>query len=1018
MNLPEYSLRNSKVIYFFLAVMLLGGIRSFTTLGKKEDAPFVIKSAVLVTTYPGATPQEVEQLITEPIEREVQSMRNIYKITSESYYGLSKILVELLPSTPSRDIPQLWDELRRKTIGVQPRLPAGASVINVADDFGDVYGIYYGLSAVDGYSYEELRRWAQQIKREVVTIDGVQKVTLFGEQAPVVNIFMSVATLSNLSLKPEEVIDVLSRQNTLVGTGEKQAGAMQIRILESGTYQSLEDIADQLLTSPQGRQIRLGDVARIERGYAEPPANLMLINGRKGIGIGISTAPDKDVVKTGKAISERLSQLMARVPVGIELATLYPEDRIAEQANNVFILNLLESVGIVILVIMLAMGFRAGILIGSSLLFSIGGTLLLMQFIGQGLNRTSLAGFIIAMGMLVDNAIVVTDNARGNMLRGMGRTESLIRGAVGPQWGLFGATLIAVCSFLPLYLAPSSVAEIVKPLFVVLAISLGLSWLLALTQTPLFGSFILRPVQPGKKKEPYSGRFYRIFDRTLNALIRFRWATVAVVLLLFAGAVAAMRVMPQNFFPNLDKPYFRADCFLPNGYDIRDTEREMRRIGAWLGAQPSVRNVSVAIGSSPPRYYLASSSFGPRPNFANILVETYTKDSAAALEARFSDYVGRNHPDVLLRSSLFKLSPAVEAAIEFGFVGEQIDTLVALTNRAEAIMAADARTTGVRNSWGNKIPTWTPLYSQQKGLRMGITRAAVARELTVATTGYRLGEYREGDQFMPILLKDENIADYNLSNLRTLPVYTPGGKVLPLEQTVDGFRFDYTFDVIERYNRQRVMKAQCDPAEGVNTKALFADLNARIRDSVPLPEGYSLQIFGEQESQEQSNQALAANMPLTFILIFIILLLLFKGFKKPVVILLMIPLIFIGVMLGLLVTGKMFDFFALLGLLGLVGMNVKNAIVLVEQIGVESRSGKGRREAVLAATRSRVVPVAVASGTTILGMIPLLGDSMFGGMAATIMGGLFVATFLTILVLPVTYLLFFGLKDKPAAHEA
>ena len=460
MNLPEYSLRSAKVIWFFLAVLLAGGALGFATLGKKEDAVFVIKSASLVCSYPGATPQQVEELVTEPIEREVQSMRRVHKITSESYYGLSKIQVEL---------------------------PAGASAVTVADDFGDVYGIYYGLSVDGGFTWSELRDWAQRLKTALVTVDGVQKVALYGEQTPVVNVYVSMATLANFAIRPETIVATIGQQNSIVDSGEKQAGKLQIQILEDGTYKTLDDLSDQLLISSSGKQYRLGDIARVERGYAEPPQTMMRVDGRRAVGIGVSTEEGVDVVKTGAEIESLLASLTRQMPLGMELTVLYPENRIAREANSTFILNLAESVAIVILIIMLVMGFRAGVLIGSSLLFSIGGTLLLMQFLGEGLNRTSLAGFIIAMGMLVDNAIVVTDNAQQAMLRGVARRTAVVEGANAPRWSLLGATLIAIFSFLPLYLAPSSVAEIVKPLFVVLALSLLLSWVLSLMQMPQSG---------------------------------------------------------------------------------------------------------------------------------------------------------------------------------------------------------------------------------------------------------------------------------------------------------------------------------------------------------------------------------------------------------------------------------------------------------------------------------------------------------------------------------------------------
>ena len=1010
MSLPEYSLKNRKVVWFFLFILLAGGALGFVTLGKKEDSVFVIKSASMVCSYPGATPLEVEQLVTEPIEREVQSMRLVHKITSESYYGLSKVLVELDPATRASEIPQLWDELRRKVLNIQPRLPAGASPVTVADDFGDVYGIYYGLSVDGGFTWAELRDWAQRIKTALVTVDGVQKVSLFGEQTPVVNVYVNLAALANFAIRPETIVATIGQQNTIVNSGEKQAGALQIQILEAGTYKGLDDISNQMLTAASGKQYRLGDIARVERGYADPPQTLMRVDGRRAVGIGISTEAQVDVVKTGEKITRVLDGLTRQMPVGMDLTVLYPENRIARQANATFVLNLAESVAIVILIIMLVMGFRAGVLIGSSLLFSIGGTLLLMQFLGEGLNRTSLAGFIIAMGMLVDNAIVVTDNAQQAMLRGVARRRAVVDGANAPRWSLLGATLIAIFSFLPLYLAPSSVAEIVKPLFVVLALSLLLSWVLALTQTPLFGDFMLR-VNPAAH-DPYDTKFYRAFDRLLAALLRWRWGVVAGVVALFAAALAVMGLMPQNFFPSLDKPYFRADVLLPEGYNIRDTERNLRTMEEWLHAQPEVKTVSVTMGSTPPRYYLASSSVSLRPNFGNILVELHDKEQTEAVEARFNAYVRAMCPDVWLRSSLFKLSPVPDAAIEFGFIGDDIDTLRRLTQAAEEIMWRTAGTVNIRNSWGNRVPTWLPLYSQMKGQRIGVTRSQMAQGITIATQGYRLGEYREGDQFMPILLKDENIDTYNLTNLQALPIFTPAGKVYSIEQATDGFRFEYRVGVVKRYNRQRVMKAQCDPGRGVNTMRLYAALRDSVLRGVVLPEGYSMKVFGEQESQQESNSALARYMPLTMVLIFIVLLLLFRNYREPTVILLMIPLIFIGVVLGLAVTGKVFNFFSLLGLLGLVGMNIKNAVVLVEQIGVLRSEGKGAYEALTAATRSRIVPVAMASGTTILGMLPLLFDSMFGAMAATIMGGLLVATLLTVCVLPVVYAIFYNIRKS------
>ena len=1012
MNLPVYSLENKKIIYFFLAIMLIGGIYSFFKLPKKEDSPFVIKQAVLVTQYPGATPQEVEKLITEPIEREIQSMSDVFQIKSESYFGMSKISIELQPTLAPDYMPVKWDELRRKVANIQPRLPSGASAINVSDDFGDVFGIYYALTADEGFTYDDMRDWAQKIKTELTPIQGVQKVYLFAEQTQVVNVRISVPKLANLGIDPNSIQQVLQTQNLLVNTGEIMTGTYQLRVRAEGTYKSIEDIRDQLIVTKGGGEVRLGDIATIERGYMDPPSNLMRVDGKRAIGIGVATGEKDDVVAVGDAVAEHLKEMEQLFPIGMELKTIYPENQIANEANNGFILNLIESLLIVIVIIFLVMGSRAGMLVGSSLLFSVGGTLLIMLIWGVGLNRTSLAAFIIAMGMLVDNAIVVTDNAQVGIKRGLSRYQALVDGATKPQWALLGATFIAVCSFLPMYLAPASVAEIVKPLFIVLGVSLGLSWILALTQTTTFGNFILKEAKPGESKDPYDTKLYHKFENVLGRLIKRRYLTLTSVVATLFLSLFIMSIMPQSFFPIMNKPYFRADLIFPEGYGIDDVERNVIKIEEYLKNNDKIKSYSFTLGGSPVRYYLASSSIGPKPNFANVLIETKDAKDAQSEENKFYEYMVANYPDILTRSALFALSPVPDAAIEIGFVGDNIDTLVALTQRAQEIARKNDMVMEVRNSWGNKVPVWKPLYSQEKGLRLGITRQQMAYSLRSATNGVPLGEYREGDVFMPILLKDADRDSMNLNDIKTLPVYSAKGRSVKVEQVIDDFSLDYEYSVVKRYNRQRYMMMQCEPKRGANTMAAFSQLWQDIQQEVQVPEGYKLQYFGEQSEQDKGNKAIAANIPLMFGLIYLTLLFLFpKYYRKPVLIMCMLPLIFIGVVLGLLVFGKSLDFFAMLGLLGLIGMNIKNAIVLVDEIGLQLDSGLAPVNAVIEATKTRIVPVTMASGTTILGMLPLLGDAMFAGMAATIMGGLFVSTILTIFVLPVTYCIFFKIKS-------
>ena len=1014
MNIPKYSLENQKIIYFFLAVMLIGGIYSFFKLPKKEDSPFVIKQAVLVTQYPGATPQEVEKLVTEPIEREIQAMSDVFQIKSESYFGMSKISIELQPTLSPDYMPVKWDELRRKVANIQPRLPSGASSISVSDDFGDVFGIYYALTADEGYTYDDLRNWAQKIKTELSPVPGVQKVYLFGEQTQVVNVKISIPKLANLGIDPNAIQQVMQTQNLLVNTGDINTGNYQLRLRAEGTYKDIQDIRDQLIVTKSGGEVRLGDIATVERGYMDPPSNLMRVDGKRAIGIGVATGSKDDVVAVGNAVADHLAEMEQLFPVGMDLKTIYPENKIADEANNGFILNLIESLLIVIVIIFIVMGSRAGMLVGSSLLFSVGGTLLIMLIWGVGLNRTSLAAFIIAMGMLVDNAIVVTDNAQVGIKRGLSRYQALIDGATKPQWALLGATFIAVCSFLPMYLAPASVAEIVKPLFIVLAVSLGLSWVLALTQTTTFGNFILKEAKPGESKDPYDTKLYHKFESVLGRLIKRRYVTISTVVATLFLSLFVMSIMPQSFFPIMSKPYFRADLIFPEGYSIYDVETNVKKIEEeYLSKNENIKSYSFTLGGSPVRYYLASSSIGPKPNFANVLIETQDPEDAQAEEGKFYDYMVANYPNILTRSALFALSPVPDAAIEIGFIGDNVDTLVALTQRAQEIARNYDQVMEVRNSWGNKVPVWKPLYSQEKGLRLGITRQQVAYSLRSATNGVPLGEYREGDVFMPILLKDADKDSISLNDIKTLPVYSAKGRSVKVEQVIDDFSLDYEFNVVRRFNREPCMLMQCEPKRGANTMAAFSHLWKEVQEKIQVPEGYKMTYFGEQSEQDKGNKAIAANIPLMFGLIYVTLLFLFpKYYRKPVLIMAMLPLIFIGVVLGLLVFGKSLDFFAMLGLLGLIGMNIKNAIVLVDEIGLQLNAGLSPVNAVIEATKTRIVPVTMASGTTILGMLPLLGDAMFAGMAATIMGGLFVSTILKIFVLPVTYCVFFKIKSE------
>lgn len=1005
MNISRYSILRPSVIIFFLVVVLLGGIYAFEELGKREDSTFIIKSAIIISPYAGATPEEVENLVSKPLERGLRTLSAVHKITSESHYGYARLMVELHPSTPPERIPQLWDELRRKVSDLRKQLPDGVGEISIIDDFGDVYGLYYALCSEGGFSVEELRQYTNDITTKLYAIKGVEKVQISGLQSEEVNIWLSPATLSAFELRPENIARAIREQNSVVGLGVREAGEVEITLAEGSAYSSIADIENQLLMAEDGKQYRLGDVARVVRNTKCPRSMIISVDGNEAVAIAVATDPEMDIVKVGDRVDSELERLNQELPAGLEIVSLYPENIIAEQANNDFVVNLLESLLIVIVLVMVAMGWREGVIVGSSLLFAIGATLVVMYLVGEGLNRTSLAGFIIAMGMLVDNAIVVVDNSAKYMRSGMLPTIAVVQGATLPRMPLLAATLIAIISFLPLQLAPSSVAEIIAPLFRVIALSLLISWVLSLTQVPMMSLWLLP-----HSKHKTRAKQYDFVESIIRWVLRHRWLTVGCGAVVLVISLWLMGRMPQNFFPQLAKPYFRADVILPDGYDIEATSERLDSITKWLKVQPEVKRVSTTAGGTPPRYYLASGSYSSKPNYGNVLVELWDTKETATVEERFDIWVTESFADIWLRSSLFRLSPVPEATIEIGFIGENIDTLSRLTRDAMALMEQREDTRNVRNSWGNRVAVWQPDYSQLRAQRLGVERSSMVSSLEIATSGLSVATYREADAQLPILLRTEPVVDSTAVGLSVMPIFSMRGRSYSLEQAVSGFEFGFRPSVIRRIDSERVMKAQCDPERGVNAIALLSDIEKQINENISLPEGYRMAIFGEQESREESNAALQSKLPIAMILIFVILLLLFGNLRDPLVVLLTLPLIFTGVVIGLALSGKMFDFFSLLGLLGLVGMNIKNAVILISRIRELRESGFAAADAVVKAVEDRTIPVVTASATTVLGMTPLLFDSMFGSMAVTIMGGLVVATFMVLVILPVVYSLFYRIK--------
>ena len=1011
MNIPKFALTHKVIIHFILILTLLAGVSAYQKIGRLEDAPFVIKQARITVSYPGASAEEVEQLVTDPIEEALQKVRNYYYIKSESKAGSAVIDFFLQNHTDPNEVPQIWDEMRRKVNDLTPRLPAGVTSVSINDDFGDVFGYYFAVVADPGFNYEELEDYSDFIKKELITAADVSRIEMFGIQNRVVNIKISNDKLANSGILPNQVVQTLNSQNRLINTGNLRSDANEIRISAEGTFQSLDEIGELIIMGQGGKQMRLKELAAIEKDFIDPPVYKMRVNGKAAIGIGISTRKGGNAVLMGQEVTERLEKLKSRLPLGIEIVGLYYQDRIAEEANKDFILNLIISISIVVVLILLAMGVRAGILIGSGLLFSIIGTVAIMLPMGIEFHRTSLASFIIAMGMLVDNAIVVTDNGQMNMRMGMSKSEALEKGAYLPQWGLFGATFIAIFSFLPLYVAKSATAEIMAPLFIVIGFSLFLSWIFALIQTTVYGDFLLK-MPKGEQKDPYDSKFYHKLGGIIESTIRFKWIMLIFSIALFILSLFVFRTVKRDFIAPVEKPYYRMDYFLPQGVSIYTLEEYVKEVEDYLLKDENVKTVSVSLGTSSLRYYLASKSFTVRPNFANFTIEMKDSKFVDNAMVNLREFIHSNQPGVMPLLSKYIVAAQPEGTVEATFLGPDIDTLRMLSSKAMEIMEQEPKAEYIRSSWGNKTLKWSPVYSQQKGQQAGISRETIARGLLRLTDGQPVGVYREGTRTMPILVKDADKENFDLSNIGSITMVNPSGKVIILEQVVDGYNIDFEEWVIRRYNRERALAAQCEPIEGVKNPEIEAVLVPKI-EKIPLPEGYRLFWDGMKFKQQESLSSILAPFPMALLLMIVTLILLYNSFKKTFIIFSMVPLLIIGVAFGLKLSGLYFSFFAILGVLGLIGMVIKNAIVLIDQSDIEmNENKKSRYDAIVFAAKARAIPVAMAAGTTIMGMIPLIPDAMFGSLAVTIMGGLFGSTLLTIFILPPIYAIFYGLGKK------
>ncbi len=1007
----EKILKQKALISTILFAILIGGIFSYINIGKLEDAEIPIKSAMVITVYPGASAHEVELEVTDVLEKALQKLENVDNIKSVSEPGLSKITVEIKSTVTTPELPQLWDHLRRKVNDAKGSLPQGAYDPIVNDDFADVYGILYAITA-DGYTHNELIKYTEYIEKELLAVDGVRRSQVFGEQTETVDVVFSTEKLASLKINPMMIALALQNQGAIVNPGTIITGDESIRVGVGNKISSEKEIEDLLIQVPGGGNFRLGEIAIVKRSFIEPKREVLYYNNKQGLTLGLSNESGINIVELGERLDKKLTEVQRELPAGIEINEVYYQpDRVADAVND-FMLNLLISVGTVILVLMFTMGYRSGLLISSGLIFTILGTLIIMLIIGLPLHRITLATFILAMGMLVDNAIVVADGILVDLKKGVKRSKAFVNTAKRTALPLLGATLVAILAFLPLRMAPNAAGEFLSSLFTVLVISLLLSWLFAMIQTPFNATYFYRKERPeGEKKESYDNHFYKFFRKLVKWAVKYKYRFTVASILILIVSLYAFRFVKIDFMPKIQYNQFFVEYNLPQGSDVNAVERDIVSIQEFIMNIDGVRSVTGAIGRPPARYALMRKMPIGSDTYGEVIVETYKKGRVKEIIPEIREYLDLNYPGAQIRIHEFGAAFA-DHGIEAVFLGPDPRVLRHLADSALSIYYDEPVVTNITTDWRNKVKYVVPSYSVERAQKLGLTRNDMGSSILVATNGLPVGAFYEGDKQIPVILKtSDNVAE-NMDGLLSIPVWGQQSRSsVPLAQIVDTVRLDWKNQQIHRLNGIRSIKAQCDPADGYSSMEAFSHVKDKI-EAIDLPEGYSLEWEGEISAQGEANKALFTYLPLAIGLMLIIVIGLFNNLRQPIIIFSIVPFALIGIVIGFLLTGESLSFVGIIGALGLIGMMIKNSVVLLDEINHGIKDGKTALSSTIEAAVSRLRPVMMASMTTILGMLPLLFDAMFKSMAITIMFGLLFGTVITLLVVPVLYTVLFKVKTK------
>jgi multidrug efflux pump subunit AcrB len=1011
-NLAEYTLRKSVISWVLTALVLAGGYMSYERLGRFEDPEFVIRQAVVVTQYPGASPAQVAEEITDRIEGAVQQMQEVKSVTSVSRAGESLVKVEtrLEVSRSRAELDQIWDKLRSKIADVTRALPPGAAQPVVKDDFGDVYALFYAVTG-EGYTPQQLYDYVDFLRRELVLVPGVARVAMMADRKEALFVEISRERAAQFGIPLDKVYAALRAQNVISPAGQVQAGTLRLQIQPEATVDSVQTLRSLVVAGDaKTGLVRLQDVAEIRRDLVTPPAALMRYDGRPAIGLGISNVLGGNVVNMGDAVKQRLAELEGQRPVGMALNVVsFQSDSVRASVDN-FVANLVAAVAIVVVVLLIFMGLRSGLIIGAVLVLTVAGTLIAMFIDSIAMQRISLGALIIALGMLVDNAIVITDGVLVRLQKGEAAASAASAVVKATVWPLLGGTVVGILAFSAIGLSPSDMGEYAGSLFWVILYSMMLSWLFAITLTPLFCVAFLKVKASASVAS--EGRVLRAYRALLQATLNRRRFSSAVLLGMLAAGVVAFGYVPPGFMPDSARPQFVVDLYLPQGTAIDTTEAVMAAAQRKVSEKPGVKHVTSFIGQGALRFMLTYTPEDPNPAYGQLLVDVDSFEVIAGLISNLQPELEKSFPEADVKVWKFMLGRGGGKKIEAAFRGPDPDVLRGLADQAKAAMASDPDALAIQDDWRQTVAVVRPRFSVEDAQRAGVQPTDIAGALERNYSGQQIGVYREREKLIPIVARAPGVEREGVEDLRNVQVYSAtAGRYVPVGQFVDRLETRWENAIIRREDRFPMIKAQCDPPAGALSAPLFERLRPKI-EAIELPPGYVLEWHGEYKASREANEGLATAAPYGFAAMVLAVLVMFNAFRQTAVIWLTVPLAVVGVAVGLLLFQAPFEFMAILGVLSLTGMLIKNAIVLVDQIDVEIREGKPRYQAVLDAAVSRARPVFLGAATTVLGVAPLLVDPFFRSMAVTIMFGLIFATGLTLVVVPLLYAIFFRIRDN------